>query len=68
LSDWELGIAADEALELEQTEHGNDPEVEQGVETGRDRGERWHELPDLQLFPSSAELVAIGEDHRAVRG
>jgi hypothetical protein len=27
------------------------------------RGERWHELPDPQLFPSSAELVAIGTVH-----
>jgi hypothetical protein len=64
--DWELEITADEGLELERAEHVNDLKVEQGVETGTDRGERWPELPDPQLFPSSAEFVAIGDGHRAV--
>jgi hypothetical protein len=66
--DRELGIAEDEALELERTQHGSDLGIEQGVETGADYSERCHELPDPQLFPSSAEFVAIGEGLRVARG
>jgi hypothetical protein len=64
--DQELGTAAYEALELEPAEHRNDLGVEQGDETGTDRGERCHELPHPQNEQRSMRVES--ERIRDVKG